>query len=99
MNTKLPFFSYGIFRPGEIPFNGIKNFIDKVEKLTIKGHIQIRDGVYLFSEKFESNVKGILIGSDFDKKFDYSLKGIQNDGIYSLISKYKHPFNDKNKPK
>jgi hypothetical protein len=55
--------------------------------------------VYEHLANFESNVKGILIGSDFDKKFDYSLKGIQNDGIYSLISKYKHPFNDKNKPK
>lgn len=48
--------------------------------------------VYEHLANFESNVKGILIGSDFDKKFDYSLKGIQNDGIYSLISKYKHPF-------
>lgn len=61
MNTKLPFFSYGIFRPGEIPFIGIINFIDKIEKLTIKGHIQIRDGVYLFSEKLEDDVNGFLI--------------------------------------
>ena len=61
MNTKLPFFSYGIFRPGEIPFIGIINFIDKIEKLTIKGHIQIRDGVYLFSEKLEGDVNGFLI--------------------------------------
>ena len=61
MNTKLPFFSYGIFRPGEIPFIGIINFIDKIEKLTIKGNIKIRDGVYLYSEKHEDNVDGFLI--------------------------------------
>ena len=61
MNTKLPFFSYGIFRPGEIPFIGIFNFIDKIEKLTIKGRIQIRDGVFLFSEGFRDDVNGYLI--------------------------------------
>lgn len=61
MNTELPFFSYGIFRPGEIPFIGIINFIDKIEKLTIKGHIRIRDGVHLFSEKPEDDVNGFLI--------------------------------------
>lgn len=61
MNTKLPFFSYGIFRPGEIPFIGIFNFIDKIEKKTIKGHIQIRDGVFLFSEAFKDDVNGYLI--------------------------------------
>ena len=61
MNTKLPFFSYGIFRPGEIPFLGIEHYIEKIEKLTIKGCIQIRDGVFLFSEQYEDDVNGYLI--------------------------------------
>ena len=61
MNTKLPFFSYGIFRPGEIPFLGIEHYIEKIEKLTIKGCVQIRDGVFLFSEQYEDDVNGYLI--------------------------------------
>ena len=55
--------------------------------------------VYEHLANYESNVKGILVGSDFDKKLDYSLKGVQNENIYSLVSKYKHPFNDNNRPK
>ena len=28
-NLELPFFTYGIFRPGEIPFLGIKDYVKK----------------------------------------------------------------------
>lgn len=45
-----------------------------------------------------NSVRGILIGSGFDKKIDYSLKGVQNQDIYNLISKFQHPFNDTNRP-
>lgn len=100
MNTKLPFFSYGIFRPGEIPFIGIINFIDKIEKLTIKGNIKIRDGVYLYSEKHEDNVDGFLIyfksnlsesAYDFinslepDKLFRWSEKLDENSNPFNLL--------------
>ena len=41
MNTKLPFFSYGIFRPGEISFIGIKNFIDKAKLFYLLIHCKV----------------------------------------------------------
>lgn len=99
-NTKLPFFSYGIFRPGEIPFIGIINFIDKIEKLTIKGNIQIRDGVYLFSDEFEDDVNGFLIyfktnlsesAYDFikslehEKIFRWDIKQDENSNPFNLL--------------
>ena len=55
--------------------------------------------VYEHLANYESSVKGILIGSDFDIKIDYSLQGIQNEEIYHLISKFKHPFTAENRPK
>lgn len=50
-------------------------------------------------EDSNKNVRGILIGSEFNEKIDYSLLGIQNENIYTLITKYQHPFNAKNRPK
>lgn len=76
INTKLPFFSYGIFRPGEIPFIGIEDFIYKIEKLTIKGNIQIRDGVFLYSDECEDDVDGFLI----------HFKANSNDDAYNFIN-------------
>ena len=55
--------------------------------------------VYEHLSNFNSPVRGILIGSGFDKKIDYAIKGVQSDNFYNLISKYKHPFSNKNKPK
>jgi hypothetical protein len=54
--------------------------------------------VYEHLANFESNVKGILVGSDFDKKIDYALLGVQDDKIYNLIKKFNHPFSSSNRP-
>ncbi len=50
-------------------------------------------------ETSNKNVRGILVGSEFNEKIDYSLLGIQNENIFKLIKKYEHPFNDNNRPK
>lgn len=49
-------------------------------------------------ETSNKNVRGILVGSEFNEKIDYSLHGIQSDSIYSLIKKFQHPFNSTNRP-
>ncbi len=56
----LPFFTYGIFRPGEIPFLGIKDFVESIESFEIKGEILIRDGVHLYRDG-KSSTNGYLI--------------------------------------
>lgn len=51
-NIKLPFVAYGIFRPGDISFSFLKDFLE-VDPMheSIIGDIRIRDGVLIFSNK------------------------------------------------
>ncbi|UEG49075.1 endonuclease NucS [Ferruginibacter lapsinanis] len=44
------------------------------------------------------NVRGILVGADFNEKIDYSLLGMQNSEVDKIIGKFNHPFNDNNRP-
>jgi hypothetical protein len=56
----LPFFSYGIFRPGEISYTLLEDLVDenKIQKIKIKGDLKVRDGLLVF----ENNTKGIVSG-------------------------------------
>lgn len=55
----------------------------------VKKHLELSD----------KNVRGILVGSEFNEKIDYSLLGIQSENIFRLIKKFEHPFNSNNRPK
>jgi hypothetical protein len=49
-NTSLPFIAYGIFRPGDISYLLIKDFVKgDPELIKIQGEIKVRDGVKIFS--------------------------------------------------
>jgi hypothetical protein len=61
MNTSLPFFAYGIFRPGEIPFLSIKQYIDKIVKTTTNGSLVLRDGLVLLENSSDGEVEGYLL--------------------------------------
>ncbi len=43
INVDLPYFSYGFFRPGEISFLGIKDFVLTVQPITIDGDLVLKD--------------------------------------------------------
>ena len=62
-DLSLPFFTYGIFRPGEIPFIGIQEYIDRVEPTKLQGQLVFRDGVLLYKndDDSEDQVPGYLI--------------------------------------
>lgn len=48
-NTNLPFFAYGLFKPGELAHRQIKDYIDgNHKKALISGSLWIRDGLPLF---------------------------------------------------
>jgi hypothetical protein len=51
-NINLPFVAYGIFRPGDISFLILKDYLE-VDPMheSIIGDIRIRDGVLIFSNK------------------------------------------------
>ncbi len=64
----LPFFSYGCFRPGEISFLGIKEFVSEVKPFSIPGDLVVRDGLTLYKESNDMIVDGYLISFDKSKQ-------------------------------
>ncbi len=58
-----PFFSYGIFRPGEIAFQIISDYVDinRIEKRTITGQLKLRDGLLIFDQQGNESVQGYLL--------------------------------------
>jgi len=76
-DTNLPFFAYGVFKPGQLGFFQIKDFTDKYSPYDITGVLYERDGVPLFNpEKAYSKVKGYLI----------TFKENQQDEAYKRIA-------------
>lgn len=61
VNKNLPFFSYGFFKPGEISFLGIKDFVSSVIPRIIDGDLVLRDGVTLYKDSKFQKVDGYLI--------------------------------------
>jgi hypothetical protein len=58
-----PFYTYGIFRPGEIAFQIISDYVDlkRIEKKTIKGSLKLRDGILIFDQNGDGAVTGYLL--------------------------------------
>lgn len=77
-NLSLPFFTYGIFRPGEIPYIGIKEYIDRIEPIQLQGKLVHRDGVLLYNnDDSQDQVLGYLI---------YFIEN-KNEDAYNFISR------------
>jgi len=70
IDYNLPFFSYGVFRPGEISFLGIKDFVKTAESIKINGVLVLRDGITLFKKNNDRRVDGFLISFKDDKLKD-----------------------------
>jgi hypothetical protein len=63
-NTDLPFFAYGIFKPGELGFLRIKEFVDRSPILcTVPGELWVRDGLPIANLRSgrRSDISGYLI--------------------------------------
>ena len=58
-----PFFSYGIFRPGEIAFQIISDYVDlnRIENKIIMGSLKLRDGILIFDQNGKDSVQGYLL--------------------------------------
>ena len=70
-NTTLPFFAYGIFKPGQLAYSKIKNLVDNhSDDVEINYEMRIRDGVPILINKEEDYylTKGSLITFREDKK-------------------------------
>lgn len=62
-NKNLPFFAYGIFKPGQIAFSKIENCVDEIIYSKINYEMLIRDGVPIIGDEESNNLKtyGYLI--------------------------------------
>lgn len=61
--TTLPFFAYGLFKPGQLSYFRIRDFIENMEEGIIVGKLIERDGIPLLVEDNYANVKGNIIYS------------------------------------
>ena len=58
----LPFFAYGIFKPGQLAFFQLKELVKTiVEPATIQGSLHIRDGLLFIKLDQEGEVNGALL--------------------------------------
>jgi hypothetical protein len=60
-NSELPFFAYGVFRPGEISFLGIKDYVEAAVPVEVKGEVKYRDGLNFYVKNENKYVEGYLI--------------------------------------
>ena len=80
-HSNLPFFAYGVFKPGQLAFSKIEKFVNvkKIYKKEINYRMLLRDGVPLIEPKKNENfiTKGFLV---------YFKEGLEEDA-YEVISK------------
>ncbi len=60
-HSDLPFFDYGLFKPNQLCFFRIKDFVEDISDAEVSGTLMERDGVPLLREDSHSRVKGVLI--------------------------------------
>lgn len=81
-DTRLPFFSYGLFQPSEIPFRQIAGFVRNWEKAECAGSLVLRDGLPLLDDSIGGHAPGVLLRfNDGDA-----------EGAYSVISRFEPKY-------
>ena len=84
-NISLPFFAYGIFKPGQLCYSRIADFVENSTKRMVPGILKERDGIPLLvlGNRY-SDIKGYLINfiaGEEDKAYDQII-GIEPDEVY-----------------
>ena len=59
--TELPFFAYGLFKPGQLCFFRIKDLVDGICAAEVDGFLKERDGIPLLIRSSHSRIRGVLI--------------------------------------
>lgn len=60
-NVQLPFFAYGVFKPGELAFLQIKDLITDSQACSINATLRIRDGLPIAALSSAGDLRGHLI--------------------------------------
>jgi hypothetical protein len=83
-NSLLPFFAYGVFRPGELGFLRIKPFVQTAIPATTAGGLLIRDGLPLLDQGTPGEIRGTLLGflPESAGQAYYRIVGLEPDHQY-----------------
>jgi len=61
-DTSLPFIAYGLFKPGQICFLQIRNFVADAKRIRVPGKLRLRDGLALYDPNGGgSTIQGCLL--------------------------------------
>src|SRR4051794_8101696 len=61
-NLDLPFFAYGLFKPGQLAFFQLRDFVSNVaDPVRITGSLLLRDGLPIIDANSNRWVKGVLL--------------------------------------
>lgn len=84
-DINLPFFAYGIFKPGQLSFFRIRNLVKNACVAEVNGILKERDGIPLLVPSEYSKFKGVLIFFEDGKGEDaYNrIINIEPDEVYS----------------
>ena len=85
IDTTLPFFAYGIFKPGQLCHSRIQDHVEKFIPAWVSGMLMERDGIPLLVLcNDDSNVKGFVIHFKLGEERDAYKKiiGIEPDEVY-----------------
>ena len=67
-NTNLPFFAYGLFKPGELAYFQLHEYVLKVTSPALaRGNLLVRDGLPIIGPDTQGSVKGTLLTFHPDK--------------------------------
>ncbi len=60
----MPFFTYGLLKPGELAFSRVEPFVTRQDQATAHGTLWLRDGIPLFDSDADRPVDGWLLWFD-----------------------------------
>lgn len=84
----LPFFSYGIFKPGQLGYFRISEYVSQAQDGEIDGSLWIRDGIPLLDTLEPGTVKGSLIWFSPDDACEVyeRIEGVEPESQYSWVT-------------
>jgi hypothetical protein len=59
--TDLPFFAYGLFKPGQLGFLQVKDLVSRAHDTSLKGVLRIRDGLPIADLNGNSEITGSIL--------------------------------------
>ena len=85
-DINLPFFAYGIFKPGQLAYSKIEQYVEKYEKSQIDHIMLIRDGVPIITKEIDNYSKTngyIIYFKEEDKEKAYkTISNTKSSALY-----------------